>query len=190
MRNSDLAESQVQLEEKLRRIPERVMKNIEVRIGSCWLWTGQRDGKGYGLISFGYLRSLRAHKAVWQFIHGKQVGTEHHLRSTCKNHACVNPEHWSERAGCLKPGRKRKLSGVVHRQRQAVTLDDYMVEQKTRELEVLRLRVVKSPTLLNWIAYTERFHAIHHHRFGSKRPMPPWWVWWEEDRLNRQWGAR
>lgn len=60
-------------------------------IGPCWLWTGAKDNKGYGVTTFEW-KYMTAHRAAYMFHHGNLEGAEfvcHH----CDNPPCVNPEH-------------------------------------------------------------------------------------------------
>lgn len=57
----------------------------------CWEWLGARDQKGYGGVSVGRKR-LKAHRYIYEMLKGfipKGLELDH----TCRNRACVNPEH-------------------------------------------------------------------------------------------------
>ena len=61
----------------------------------CWLWTGARDPKGYGLCRFPLGDAVilqRAHRVVYQIERGAiPVGLE--IDHLCRNPSCVNPDH-------------------------------------------------------------------------------------------------
>lgn len=69
---------------------ERWEKYVD-RAGDCWLWTGSRNGKGYGGLRTG--RHIeKAHRLAWEFYVGpipSGLFVCHH----CDNPPCVNPTH-------------------------------------------------------------------------------------------------
>jgi hypothetical protein len=65
------------------------------RSGSCWLWVGKQNNRGYGIFHADG-RSLLAHRVAYEL----EVGpipdglTLDHVRSKgCRNRHCVNPDH-------------------------------------------------------------------------------------------------
>lgn len=66
-------------------------------LGSCWMWTGSKNWKGYGQFSAGETtvsgrsRSSRAHRVSWVMHHG-DVGDLWVLHA-CDTPACVRPDH-------------------------------------------------------------------------------------------------
>jgi hypothetical protein len=78
------------------RFMERVTKRIVVVNGKmlvCWIWTGGKSDRGYGLFYLGNGKYIRAH--VWSYRHfigpvPKGKGLDHYR---CWNRACVNPAH-------------------------------------------------------------------------------------------------
>lgn len=62
----------------------------------CWVWTGSRDQKGYGKVSFaaadGGRRKAGAHRALYIILRG-DVETGLDLDHLCRDRSCVNPWH-------------------------------------------------------------------------------------------------
>ena len=80
---------------------ERFWENVQLGKGrnSCWLWTGGRSEKGYGLFYVsinGKRKKFRAHRLSLFLALGEDFGDLMVLHS-CHTAACVNPEH-------LRPG--------------------------------------------------------------------------------------
>jgi hypothetical protein len=57
----------------------------------CWEWVGNRDRKGYGLISRGK-KQMRAHRVSW-IVHNGKIPVGKVVCHKCDNPRCVNPEH-------------------------------------------------------------------------------------------------
>ena len=71
-------------------LPARFWAKVS-KSGSCWLWTGARNSKGYGSFRLGG-RALGAHRLSYS----ERVGTippGMTLDHLCRNRACVNPSH-------------------------------------------------------------------------------------------------
>jgi hypothetical protein len=62
-----------------------------VKVGDCHVWQGPKDRDGYGYITF-RRASRRAHR-VALFIAGREIPIGHVVNHTCRNRACVNPQH-------------------------------------------------------------------------------------------------
>lgn len=78
---------------------ERVWNKIE-KTETCWIWTGAKDGHGYGRIAStkmdpGPRRWCGVHRVVYEIMVGPIPDgmVLDHLREICGNVACCNPAH-------------------------------------------------------------------------------------------------
>lgn len=84
-----------------RPLSERLWKYIEKHgPDECWPWIGKSVSHGYGIIGKGGRSEgkIRAHRAVWEEIHGQiqEGGRGYHgwvVMHTCDNRLCCNPAH-------------------------------------------------------------------------------------------------
>lgn len=60
--------------------------------GGCWLWTGPRDRKGYGIAWLPGRKSARAHRWVYEQLVGP-IPEGLQIDHLCRVKACVNPDH-------------------------------------------------------------------------------------------------
>lgn len=58
----------------------------------CWLWTGKRNAKGYGVIGRNGRRTI-ATQISWELAQGSPVPAELLVCHSCDNPPCVNPAH-------------------------------------------------------------------------------------------------
>ncbi len=58
----------------------------------CWLWTGKRNARGYGVIQIDNGRFRVAHRVGYELFVGP-VDAELDVDHLCRNHSCVNPSH-------------------------------------------------------------------------------------------------
>jgi hypothetical protein len=57
----------------------------------CWVWQGPPDKDGYGTFYFRRM-NRRAHRVAWYSVHG-DLPENTVINHTCRNRACVNPQH-------------------------------------------------------------------------------------------------
>lgn len=65
---------------------ERVLRRTD-QTGECWLFTGYRNPKGYGMTGDG-----AAHRVVYEALVGP-IPEGHDVHHTCGQPSCVNPAH-------------------------------------------------------------------------------------------------
>jgi len=59
---------------------------------ACWMFTGARDKKGYGMFAWEGKKTTRAHRAAYQIYKGPiERGLE--ISYVCKRKLCVRPDH-------------------------------------------------------------------------------------------------
>jgi hypothetical protein len=89
-------------------------------LGPCWLWTGGKTEKRYGLIREGHAgpRHL-AHRVSWRLLIG-DIPDGAFVLHRCDNPPCVNPSHLflgdhdANMADCAAKGRTKEQRGSRH----------------------------------------------------------------------------
>ena len=61
----------------------------------CWLWTGGKQGKGYGQFYRAKHQPVGAHRFSWELANGEPVPPGRMVMHSCDNPPCVNPAHLS-----------------------------------------------------------------------------------------------
>lgn len=72
-------------------IGERIQESSEVTDVGCWEWKLYRDKDGYGTMKVNG-RNTRSSRASYEYFTG-EIPEGYVINPTCKNRACVNPEH-------------------------------------------------------------------------------------------------
>jgi hypothetical protein len=81
------------------------------RSGGCWLWTGAKDPKGYGVLKVAS-RSWKAHRYAWLLSRGREPQEGGVVVQTCGHPSCCQPDHLLERTGGRQPRKARRPSGA------------------------------------------------------------------------------
>lgn len=103
--------------------------------GGCWLWTGCKNERGYGLTNVGRVKNQRVHRLVYQLRHGPLPSTVFCLHK-CDVRNCVNPDHiflgsYKENGADMK-AKGRSTRGTKN-SRAKLTEDDVRELRRLRE---------------------------------------------------------
>jgi HNH endonuclease len=70
---------------------QRFQSKYAVQTNGCWTWTGPLDKDGYGTFHL-RRRNRRANRVAWFMANG-EIPDGKVVNHTCRNRACVNPQH-------------------------------------------------------------------------------------------------
>lgn len=73
------------------RTPQESFALRVKRVDTCLVWTGWRDGDGYGRIN-AYGRKVRAHRFAWEQVNGP-IPEGLYIDHICRNTSCCDVEH-------------------------------------------------------------------------------------------------
>lgn len=76
---------------KPRQIEERFWSKVD-KSGDCWIWTGVRQPRGYGLFWVSNGLTIGAHRMAYQLAVGP-IPDGLYVCHRCDNPPCVNPSH-------------------------------------------------------------------------------------------------
>jgi len=72
-------------------LPPRLADKVD-NTGTCWIWTGAKNAKGYGSVGIGGRKTALAHRTVYELL-AAPIPEGMTLDHLCMVKACVNPEH-------------------------------------------------------------------------------------------------
>jgi hypothetical protein len=72
-------------------LPSRLLGRVSAAPNGCWLWTGQTNKDGYGILRHQKVRWM-AHRFFYTVLAG-EIPAGLVLDHLCRNRACVNPAH-------------------------------------------------------------------------------------------------
>lgn len=79
---------------EVKSVESRFWRHVDKRgANECWLWTGAKDGGGYGILFRGTGQApFKAHRLSYE-LHVREIGPGLYVCHRCDKPACVNPAH-------------------------------------------------------------------------------------------------
>lgn len=148
------------------RLHERFFRNV-AKSDTCWMWTGRRDGNGYGQFKIVGVSSHFAHRHSWEMVHGT-VPDGYSVCHRCDTPACVNPDHLflgTQRVNVLDAAMKGRLAFGKHLNK--------LTEAEKSEIRATYRRGVHG----EWRLFSDRFavsmQTIHRVVYGYRSERRP-----------------
>lgn len=66
---------------------------FDVTESGCWEYRGARNAKGYGVVSVHKRGQRKAHRVMYEWMHGPFPEDRPLARHRCDNPSCINPSH-------------------------------------------------------------------------------------------------
>jgi|SRR5882672_1683595 len=71
-------------------LKERLLSK-RIIVGTCWMWSGQKNNMGYGVIGLGHDKMSKVHRVAYEVFKGSLVKPL--VCHSCDHPACFNPDH-------------------------------------------------------------------------------------------------
>lgn len=59
----------------------------------CWEWVSAKNERGYGVMSWGRSKMVKAHRLMWEMYNDSDIPGGMVVMHTCDNRGCVRPDH-------------------------------------------------------------------------------------------------
>jgi hypothetical protein len=92
-------------------LPARMASKIRVDENGCWIWTGARQGNGYGSVGYNGASRL-THRVTYELVVG-EIPEGLQIDHLCRVRSCCNPQH-CEPVTAAENVRRRPASLVTH----------------------------------------------------------------------------